>query len=1067
MDAAALGLSREGDGRVGSRGRLLAGREADLRVLLDVLHAAESGHGSAVVLTGDAGIGKSAVAERLAALAREDGWHVGWGAGWDATRRPPYGPWEQAVRGVISAAHVDDGPSTEAAAPGIGLAVTDSVTVEVARSQDYAVVVDRLRSLSQRQPVLVVLDDLHWFDPDSLALLEHVLPELRGMRVVLLGTARDAEAAPGGALGRLLGTLSRAGAVLELHGLSEPAVTEVVTMLAGRPSARETAAVVRRWTGGNPLFVREMVRLLVSQGRLAVLTDGSDAPALPDTVRAVLDQRLATISKAGRVVLAALAVLGDGAPIPLLVEVAECGEAEVRGALAEASGARLLGDEQLPAFAHDLVRESVRRATPDHELTGLHRRAAIAAPRWLGDGHRQAAAVAGHLAAAGEHRAAVPHRLLAADKAMSDNAWHEAAEQLHLARAGLAAPTPELLIRLGEALGGCGDEIAAREVFLEATSLARTDGDATAFARAALGYGAGLTGFEVSLFDARQQRLLEEALDLLPPGDTSLRSWVLARLSVALSFTADPTRRREMAEEAVAMARQVGDRAALARALASWCDAVAGPDDVERRLEASLEMERAARAAGDPIHVLLALRFRVVALLELGDVIRASQEVGAFAAEAADIPHPSVSWYVPLFKGTLALIAGKPEITHGTAAEVMEAGRRTGSVNANALGLTQLLGCLLSEGRYDDICALAAEKLAAPPNYEPSPSLRPLLAFLDVLAGREDAARAELRRACGEGFAGLPLHDSERLGSLCGYVEVATRLEDVAAADALFELLAPYRHRFVVDGIAAGFWGSVSLWAGRAAATAGRVDAAQDLLAQALREHRRIQAPTLIQATETVLAELLGRERRSAAGIPSATTESTAVFRCEGDGWRLEYAGRVVTMRDRKGLHDLAALLARPGQEMHVLQLASPAPDPSSPPRGTGERAAAGANVSQGDLGPVLDRRAAAEYRRRLADLEDDLGQAQADADLARVALLDLEREALRRELAAAFGLVGRPRSGTTEAERARKAVAARVHDALDRISTVHPELGRHLRTSVRTGTYCRYDPERELRWSM
>jgi hypothetical protein len=192
---------------------------------------------------------------------------------------------------------------------------------------------------------------------------------------------------------------------------------------------------------------------------------------------------------------------------------------------------------------------------------------------------------------------------------MSENAWHGAAEQLHLARAWVT-PTPDLLIPLGEALGGYGDEAAAREAFLEATTLARGSGDATAFARAALGYGAGLTGFEVSLFDARQQRLLEEALDLLPEGDTSLRSWVLARLSVALSFTADTTRRREMAEEAVAMARRVGDRAALARALATWCDAVAGPDDVERRIDASLEMERAARSAGDPIHVLLALPSR-------------------------------------------------------------------------------------------------------------------------------------------------------------------------------------------------------------------------------------------------------------------------------------------------------------------------------------------------------------------------------------------------------------------------------------------------------------------------
>jgi hypothetical protein len=115
----------------------------------------------------------------------------------------------------------------------------------------------------------------------------------------------------------------------------------------------------------------------------------------------------------------------------------------------------------------------------------------------------------------------------------------------------------------------------------------------------------------------------------------------------------------------------------------------------------------------------------------------------------------------------------------------------------------------------------------------------------------------------------------------------------------------------------------------------------------------------------------------------------------------------------------------------------------------------------------VLDRRAAAEYRRRLLDLEEDLVVAASDADLERVALLDREREALRRELAAAFGLAGRPRAGAIEAERARKAVAARVHDAVDRISMVHPELGRHLRASVRTGTYCRYDPEHELRWSL
>jgi hypothetical protein len=476
-------------------------------------------------------------------------------------------------------------------------------------------------------------------------------------------------------------------------------------------------------------------------------------------------------------------------------------------------------------------------------------------------------------------------------------------------------------------------------------------------------------------------------------------------------------------------------------------------------------MERAARSAGDPIHVLLALRFRVVALLELGDVVSARQEVEAFTAEAAAIPHPSVSWYVPLFRGTLALIAGRPEVTLGTAAEVIEAGRRTGSVNANALGLTQLLGCLLSQGRYDDIRALAAEQFPGPASYEASPSLRPVLGFLDMVSGREDAARAELRRACAEGFGGLPRHDSEWLGSLCTYVEMAVGLRDRQAAALLHEVLAPYRHRFVVDGIAAGFWGSVALWAGRAAVTAGRRDAAHDLLTEALREHRRMQAPLLVQAAEEELAQLDSHPAAVGVEHTEAAAGAAAVFRREGDGWRVEYGGRGATVRDRKGLRDLSVLLARPRQEVHVLQLAAAVPD-----RGPTSRRSAGELgemvVDGGDLGPMLDRRAAAEYRRRLTDLEDDLDRAESDGDLARAALLEEERESLRRELAAAFGLTGRPRTGATGAERARKAVAARVRDAVERIAEVHPELGRHLRASVRTGTYCRYDPERDVRWS-
>ena len=116
--------------------------------------------------------------------------------------------------------------------------------------------------------------------------------------------------------------------------------------------------------------------------------------------------------------------------------------------------------------------------------------------------------------------------------------------------------------------------------------LARRTGDAERLARAALGLGAGLGGFEVQLLDPLQVDLLEEALAALGPDPSPLRAWVLARLSVALSFMADESRRRSLSEEAVAVARAAGDPRALGYALAAHCDASSGPDACDDRVTA-------------------------------------------------------------------------------------------------------------------------------------------------------------------------------------------------------------------------------------------------------------------------------------------------------------------------------------------------------------------------------------------------------------------------------------------------------------------------------------------------
>jgi hypothetical protein len=191
-------------------------------------------------------------------------------------------------------------------------------------------------------------------------------------------------------------------------------------------------------------------------------------------------------------------------------------------------------------------------------------------------------------------------------------------------------------------------------------------------------------------------------------------------------------------------------------------------------------------------------------------------------------------------------------------------------------------------------------------------------------------------------------------------------------------------------------------------------------------------------------AALAARTREWANGAGSAPG-GVAVFRLDGEVWTLRYAGRTVRLRDSKGLRDLAVLLARPGEQTHVGELTGADGLPGS------------------DVGPVADRRALAAYRQRLRRIDAELDAV--DAGAAEAGALNKEREALLAELSASTGLGGRPRVAGSLAERMRKAVTYRIRHAIARVAGAHPELGRHLRASVRTGTWCSYTPEHRVNW--
>jgi len=253
-------------------------------------------------------------------------------------------------------------------------------------------------------------------------------------------------------------------------------------------------------------------------------------------------------------------------------------------------------------------------------------------------------------------------------------------------------------------------------------------------------------------------------------------------------------------------------------------------------------------------------------------------------------------------------------------------------------------------------------------------------------------------------------------------------------------------------------------------ASRGNRELAARVLASSHRDPRARAVPPLESAEINALRDDLEAEFRAAVparlaelkplvtaelgrGSPPETQAAPAenAFLRDGELWRLSFGGETVHMPELKGLHDLARLLAAPGQELHCLDLAG----------------AADGVPAQGHAGEILDDSARAAYKRRIDELREELELAQAANDGVRAERAREELDAVGDALSSAYGLGGRARRAGDQVERARSAVTWRIRSAISRVDAVHPALGRHLNNSVRTGTFCAYTPEQPVIWQL
>jgi hypothetical protein len=555
-------------------------------------------------------------------------------------------------------------------------------------------------------------------------------------------------------------------------------------------------------------------------------------------------------------------------------------------------------------------------------------------------------------------------------------------------------------------------------------------------------------------------RLLEKALGRT--GDDGIRARLLARMSREL--LGDPlagSRRRSLADEALTAARRAGDDSVLAEVLDARLYALWDPAGAEDRLAAAAELIRLGRASADERRERDGLFWRFVALMELARVDEAQVTLAAFerAADAAGDAEGSV---MALSRhAMLAALRGRFDTAAALAEEFAVRARRIGLPDAERL-TGALQGAVLAERGSERAWEAGVDQLYLVASRFPGHFYEVTAARILAALGRHAEAAAELERLLPQVLAAS---GPRWLGTVTDLSAVAAGVSNRAAAAQLYEALQPYDGQLAVWGGANFVNGPVSHFLGLLATQLGLADRAVAHFNDAIGTAERIGARPALAHSLVALGDALasrggdGDERQSAElqrraleiaqrmGLTPllrrlATAAGEWALRRDGDGWLLEAGDERARLADSRGLQHLRALLAAPRRDISALDLAAGRP---------GLRDSAGA--------PVLDADAAASYKRRLAELADELDVADAAGDAARASRAEAERQWLLGELRRATGLGGRMRRTTAESERARVNVTRTLRGALDRISAAAPRAGAHLQASVRTGLECRYDP--------
>jgi class 3 adenylate cyclase len=1108
---------------------VFVGREREMAELLAGFEDARSGRGRLFLLSGEPGIGKTRVALELASIANAQGARVAWGRCWEGGGAPAYWPWVQVMRACLGrldreqfAALAGQGahdiaqivPEFRQWYPALEVPETQPLAAEQARFRLFESVGTLLRTYAQTEPLVVILDDLHDADQQSLLLLRFVARELPGARMLIVGTYRQAEVRRSPALGRIVGAIIREGHQIPLMGLGESEVARLVRDGAGTAPSKKFVAALYQATAGNPLFLDGIVRLMVAKGKYGSQSLRAESLEIPDGVREAIRRNLDSLSAETRSVLVTAAVLGSEIELSALARVSALSPEQLHDFVGETVGSGILVAEpdapQCYRFSHALVRGALYDDLSPSARASLHATIAQALEleyRTELDAHL--AELAHHFAKAagllGSEKA-IDYSIRAGESANAVFAYEDAVEHFKAALEIMERNTEArerraaLLVKLGD-IAVITDRALAIACFERALQLYEGLGRAESVADLHSRLGAALSLLS-EVWDIPRAfehfRKAEEFLSGRP------ESPALGHLYIGIAIASEQAVDIKRGLDASARAMEIGERlkndtiwtnAAVQRATylarsgrlkeayelydavwekadrlndafqAAWLGGYArmalwDPLDAQRWYVRELDKPRMAHAP-----------FQRQTLQGSLAIVRAQAGQTGSAAELADHSRSG------LVNGIIDLYQGERVQAEQVLSEGHDSALRSGSRDEQFNYLSLLARVERADRHYDRAEKLLEDAIGLCPDGSHwlwEMAARPDLAIICVRLGKlpkaaEHLARCRQIMAAGEDWRGLVGHVARSAAVLAAAEGRPDEAElEFAQAVTIFRRY----HTPFEEAATLRQWARVLAASGNPDRASEKFDAAvevyrsagtgQDWIGRVAAERSRVIPPDAVKTR-------VSREEATAGPAKDATSpEKEVLLQKEGDFWTVAYAGTVLRMKDIKGLYYLARLMSHPNREFHSLDLVAGAAgdgandDPDRSLINIRDRRLSAGAVRRGfgDAGEMLDASAKSAYRVRLAQLRQELEEAKELSNLERAEKAEDEIDKISRELARAVGLFGRDRRAVSASERARVSVTRAIKAAIEAIARKNPSLGRLLWDGVKTGTFCCYVPE-------